>query len=138
MISLLTWARLGSRPAFSVSRARAELELDLVPRPLPRPRPSAVVEVAAASCDSPPPCFSSRLEDLGLLSSEDMSPRLGHTSSGSGEPGTGTGSSLVNSDTQPWPPVLTLRTCRHRCCQYIKHCPYFPYSLLPSWILYWI
>ena len=45
MISLLTWARLGSRPAFSVSRARAELELDLVPRP----RPSAVVEVAAAS-----------------------------------------------------------------------------------------
>ena len=73
MISLLTWARLGSRPAFSVSRARAELELDLVPRPLPRPRPSAVVEVAAASVASPPPCFSSRLEDLGLLSS-DMSP----------------------------------------------------------------
>ena len=69
MISLLTWARLGSRPAFSVSRARAELELDLVPRP----RPSAVVEVAAASVASPPPCLSSRLEDLGLLSS-DMSP----------------------------------------------------------------
>ena len=69
MISLLTWARLGSRPAFSVSRARAELELDLVPRP----RPSAVVEVAAASVASPPPCCSSRLEDLGLLSS-DMSP----------------------------------------------------------------
>ena len=126
MISLLTWARLGSRPAFSVSRARAELELDLVPRPLPRPRPSAVVEVAAASVASPPPCCSSRLEDLGLLSS-DMSPGSDGRAVAVAVPG----SAAVWSIVTPWPHSSLSATCRHQSCQYIKHFPYFPLG-------YWI
>ena len=125
MISLLTWARLGSRPAFSVSRARAELELDLVPRPLPRPRPSAVVEVAAASVASPPPCCSSRLEDLGLLSS-DMSPG----SDGRAVAVAGPGPAAVWSIVTPWPPLLTLRHVQTPVLSI-----YQTFPLLPSWIL---